>query len=519
MTRWKIYGVVAAVIAWGLLCTYGECLGEDQALEQLIKVFEQKGLLNASEAQLVRDALAKEEEKALRKEKEIQEKEQTLLKREEELKKKEEALQQKTVTFSERGEESEEKAIPEIEGRAKMSDAGGLCLSTQEPYEFSLCFDGLFQGDNKYFDYEEKNPSKDRFDIRRARLSISGQALNYFDYKFQYEFQGASARNLLDAYVDANVLRLASFRIGQFKEPFSLEQSTDVRNYVFAEPSFVYYLTPQRDVGLMAHASLWNDRVNYGIGIFNGDGLDDTAGGDEDAPQGTGRLVLSPFKTKGVRILENLQFGGSLSYANIDRSNVAIDIKTPGVTTLFNVASSTKFRVIRDADSCTRYGVELGWAYGPVALMGEYAHILFRDVTTSAERFDIGLRAYYAAILWMITGEKPSFKNGVFQAIEPARSVFQGGWGALGLAFRYEAFNTDDENVYQYLINQGDSVRKADSYSIALNWYLNRYASLIIDFSRTDFDVPLLTGRDPLTGTVFYNDHENVFSGRFQFQF
>jgi phosphate-selective porin OprO/OprP len=519
MTRWKIYGLVAAVIAWTLLCACGECLGEDRALEQLIKVFEKKGLLNASEAQLVRDTLAKEEEKALLKQKEIEEKERALMKREEELKKKEQALQEKAVTFPERGKESAEKAIPETEGRVKMGDAGGLCLSTQEPYAFSLCFDGLFQGDYKYFDYEEKNPSKDRFDIRLARLSISGQALKYFDYKFQYEFQGASARNLLDAYVDVNVLRPASFRIGQFKEPFSLEQSTDVGNYIFAEPSFVYYLTPQRDVGLMAHSSLWDDRVNYGIGIFNGDGLDDTVGGNEDAPQGTGRLVFAPFKTNGVHILENLQFGGSVSYANIDRNNVAIDIKTPGVTTFFNVASSTKFRVIRDADSCTRYAAELGWAYGPLALMGEYAHVLFRDVRTSAEQFDIGLRAYYISLLWVITGEKPSFKHGVFQAIEPARSVFQGGWGALGLAFRYEAFNTDDEDVYQYLINQGDSVRKADSYSIALNWYLNRYASLIIDFSRTDFDVPLLTGRDPLNGTATYNDHEDVFSGRFQFRF
>jgi hypothetical protein len=41
----------------------------------------------------------------------------------------------------------------------------------------------------------------------------------------------------------------------------------------------------------------------------------------------------------------------------------------------------------------------------------------------------------------------------------------------------------------------------------------------MMDFSRTDFDAPLLTGRDPLNGTATYNDREDVFTGRFQFRF
>jgi phosphate-selective porin OprO/OprP len=219
-----------------------------------------------------------------------------------------------------------------------------------------------------------------------------------------------------------------------------------------------------------------------------------------------------------IPALENLQFGGSFSHADIDRNNVSINIKTPGLTTFFSVASAAKYRIIRDADSCDRYDVELGWAYGPVALMAEYARVYYDNVRTSAEQFDIDLDARYVSFLWMITGEKPSFRQGVLQSIEPEHGVFQGGWGALGLALRYSAFQTD-EGVYQYLVTQGDSVRKADSYSIALNWWLNRFVRLIIDYSRTDFDSPLLIARDPLTGTAVYSDHENIITGRFQFQF
>jgi phosphate-selective porin len=225
---------------------------------------------------------------------------------------------------------------------------------------FSLCLSGLFQGDYRHFDYGEADPNKNRFDIRRSRLIVKGQNLKYLDYKFQYEFQGAGSRNLLDAYADVHALKAASFRIGQCKEPFGLELTTDVRNRIFAEPSIGFNLTLNRDVGLMAHGSLWTDSINYGIGIFNGDGPDDTAGGDEDSPQVTGRMVVAPFRSTSVPLLEYLQFGGFFSYANTDRNNVRINLNTPGLTTFFDVASAAKFRVIREADSASRYGAEMG---------------------------------------------------------------------------------------------------------------------------------------------------------------
>ena len=518
MARREVYIAIAAFLALILFIMPGECRGEEQALEQLINMFEKKGLLSPAEAGLVRETLAKETEKLQKKESAIEEKEKALLIKEEELKAQEEALKEKAAAISKEGKAQTAEKAPEKEDKLKVSYEDGLCLSTEAPYEFSLCFGGLLQVDYQYFDYGDENANKDRFDIRRARLLLQGKALKYFDYKFQFEFQGAESRNLLDAYVDVNALKAASFRIGQFKEPFGLEQSNEIKNWVFTEASPVYYLSPHRDVGLMAHASLWNDRVNYGMGIFNGDGPDDTVGGDEDSPQFSGRVVFSPFRAMNISPLENLQFGGSFYHANIDRNNVSINIKTPGLTTFFNVASAAKYRIIRNADSCDRYDVELGWAYGPVALMAEYARVYYDNVQTSSEQFDIDLDAWYVSLLWMIAGGKPSFRHGVFQSIEPAHGVFQGGWGALGLALRYSAFQTD-EGVYQYLVTQGDSVRKADSYSIALNWWLNRFARLIIDYTRTDFDSPLLIARDPLTGTAVYSDHENIITGRFQFQF
>jgi phosphate-selective porin OprO/OprP len=318
--------------------------------------------------------------------------------------------------------------------------------------------------------------------------------------------------------VDANVFSFASFRIGQFKEPFSLEHCTLDSLGFFAERSMGYYLTPGRDVGLMAHASLWSDRIYYGLGIFNGDGLDDAPGGHVDTPEFTGRLVLAPFKHRRISLLEDLQVGGSLSYAEIDQNNVEIHAKTTGLTPFFDVASRAKFNIIREADKRSRYGAELAWVWGPFAVAGESTYVLYQDITTSADQFDFELEDYYASLLWMVTGEKPALQNGVFQPIKPKRSVWDGGWGAIGLAFRYDSFEAD-QIAYDVLIYEGDSVREAEAYTIALNWYLAPSVRVVLDATRTEFDRPLLIDRDPLTGEAIYSDREVVITGRFQFGF
>ena len=481
----------------------------DLALEKLLTIFQEKGAITAAEVELIKEALADERWQLLMKEEQVEERQKLLMKWEEELKGRADALE------AEKGPQAQRR-VPGIPLEATYRD--GFCLQAYEPELFSLCLGGLLQADYRYFDYVEEDPNKNEFDLRRVRLRVSGQALRYFDYKFEYEFQGAGSRNLLDAYVDANVFSFASFRIGQFKEPFSLEHCTLDSFGFFAERSMGFYLTPGRDVGLMAHASLWSDRINYGFGIFNGDGLDDAPGGDVDTPEFTGRLVLAPFKHQGISLFEDLQVGGSVSYAKIDQNNVEIHAKTTGFTTFFDVASRAKFNIIRETDKRSRYGAELAWVWGPFAMAGEYIYVQYQDIITSADQFDFELKDYYASLLWMVTGEKPSLQYGVFQPIKPRRSVWEGGWGGLGIAFRYDFFEADDI-AYDVLIYEGNSVREAEAYTIALNWYLAPSVRVVLDATRTKFDRPLLIDRDPLTGEAIYSDREDVITGRFQFGF
>ncbi len=520
----------------------GVCSAETEALEQLLDLLRQNGAISQEQAGKIKTTLAKDRKALADREQAVAKREKALLQREQAIKEKAASRPLGQESIAQEVNKPPDSPVPEEKISAKTAKAGiekstqkvsetnkespleavfdnGFYLRSREKDLFELRIGTLLQVDYRYFNYDSDiDPAKNKFDIRRARLLLTGDLYRRFFYKFQYQFQGAGSRRLLDAYVDTRVLPFISFRVGQFKEPFSLEQYTSDRNIPFAERSMGFFLTPWRDVGLMAHASFWKDRIYYGVGIFNGDGLDDTVGGDSDSPEFTGRIVYAPFRNMGFPLWHGFQVGGSYSYAKADRNNVKVDVRTGGLTTFFNVNSAAKFNIIRDVNARTRYGAEMAWAYGPLLLWGEYINLQFSDVKTSDAQFDINLKDYYGALTWMITGEKPTLKGGKIQAIRPLQNLWQGGWGALGLAFRYDHFDGGD-SAYEYLIEPGNSVREATAYTIALNWYLNPYVRLLLNATRTNFDRPLLIEKDSLTGEAITSDREDVITGRFQLQF
>jgi phosphate-selective porin OprO/OprP len=136
------------------------------------------------------------------------------------------------------------------------------------------------------------------------------------------------------------------------------------------------------------------------------------------------------------------------------------------------------------------------------------------------DRFDFSMRAWYAQMLIMLTGERPVIKGGVLEKIRPLKdfNIRTGAWGAWGLAFMYQDFEAEDE-VYDFLVTAGDSIRKADSFTVGLNWYLNSMVRLTLNYSRTRFDDPLFLGSHPTKGYAYYQDIEHAWVTRFQLEF
>ena len=118
---------------------------------------------------------------------------------------------------------------------------------------------GRIHWDNAFFADDEFGGeiAEDGDVFRRTRLYLSGQVQERYDFKMQYDFADGSA-----AFKDVNfgikdMPVLGNIRIGQFKEPFSLEEIASSNDIAAIERANVNRLVPSRSAGVM----IYNDHA------------------------------------------------------------------------------------------------------------------------------------------------------------------------------------------------------------------------------------------------------------------
>ncbi|MEW6381952.1 MAG: porin [bacterium] len=416
-----------------------------------------------------------------------------------------------------------------IPGISLSSDLLKFAADHEEAFDLHL--GGALQVDYRY--YRESCRADNRFDIRKASLSLDGLLSPPLHYRIEWEFQGNDPKNLVEAYGEWEMHRLLVCRIGQFKEPYSLEGQTQDKALFFAERSMGYSYTPDRDVGLMLCGSSSPEIIAcYGAGIFNGDGKDGSAWGSRrDQPEVAVRLVLAPLCMIHWPWLKSFQFGGSLSQAQIDLSNVNLDVKSSGMVgtnrSLFVLNQNTKFGVLQNVKERDRWAFEAAWAIGPVALMGEYLGLKYKGLQPAGKP---GRKAvfssWYASVLIFLTEEFPRFQSGVLQPVKftenPAANLRDkhnrsaaADDGGLVLAIRTDHFSGDKEWIKE---DAFVSAREADAISVAVNWIIDPLYRLTVDYTGTDFSDPIRVRVNP-DGEVDYIRDEYVLTTRFTIAF
>jgi phosphate-selective porin OprO/OprP len=127
--------------------------------------------------------------------------------------------------------------------------------------------------------------------------------------------------------------------------------------------------------------------------------------------------------------------------------------------------------------------------WGPFGLLAEYTAsktALQRGIST----LDATNKAWQVAASWVLTGENASFKGVLPRS--PLTPDFSG-FGALEVALRYTVMNLDDA-IFPYFANPSTSARRAAEWSVGLNWYLNRWIKLMVDYEQTGFKGGALGG-------------------------
>jgi phosphate-selective porin len=222
---------------------------------------------------------------------------------------------------------------------------------------------------------------KDRFRLRRARVNLTGDFAEQFDFKVEGDFgqndgtnNNRTAFSGTDIWLNWHQFPGAQIKIGQYKAPFGLDQLTpDTSLYTIERTLPTGAITPDRQIGAQLwgkpFSNIWpdgKDLLTYYAGIFNGNGKNTTVN-DNNNFMYVGRLESTLFKDvfgKG----SFLKLGADVLNSRDDKGT---NISQSG-NLLVNSDGSLSPFVLPGADERTAWSVDAWVKLGPFDLIGEY---------------------------------------------------------------------------------------------------------------------------------------------------
>jgi len=478
------------------------------------------------------------------------------------------------VRILKRKHELEQEALEASKKAAPVVKAGSSGFSLESPDgNNTIRFRGLVQTDHRLF-FEGANDIRNRSDQRagdlnedgfhdasntwlgrRLRPTIEGTLLGKYDFRLMPEFGGGTV-TIFDAYLDARLHPAFKVRVGKFKSFVGLERLQSASDIKFIERSYVTNtLLPNRDLGLAIHGDILNDTLNYAFGLMNGvtDGGNISTGPQfSGRKEFTGRLFATPFWNQDT-VFRGLGIGAAATYTSVHgernlnfTDTTAADATRNGLPSYLTDGQNTFFRYSGAtlADGARiRVSPQAYYFVGPLGVISEYARVI-QDVSLSTGGSPPGggpgsntvitpntgktlhHQAWHVTVSYILTGEDNSFRG-----VRPRHNFhFPSDWGAWELVGRYGEIVLDADTFKNpagtsftgAYANLSESAKRARSWAVGLNWYLNQNVRVAVNYSETKFDGGAGNGVSPINaaGTnVQDRPDERVFLSRVQLAF
>lgn len=377
--------------------------------------------------------------------------------------------------------------------QAPEAKSEGDCIKVKwEPAPSIKSCDGLFEMNLRgrlMFDAGFISDDDDTMDIeatevRRARLGIEGKAWKDIKYKFEIDFADNEV-DAKDAYLQWKPGWGGGTKLtfGQFKTPNSLEEQTSSRYITFVERASItdaFSLARQIGVGVGYGGEINGMGWTLNVGAFRGDFGNDT---DHEGSTFAARATFGPSFND-----VDLHLGGSVRYRT-DGSDTDVPANA-GLSDFryrqrpHHHLSDRFIATPRIAEDDLFYGAEAALVAGPFSIQGEYA---WQNSNLDATGAAVGngndptFSGGYVDVSFFLTGEKRAYdgKKGKFGRIKVNDPVFEGGFGAWQLAYRYDMIDLTDEGI------QGG---EQDTHIVGLNWHLNRHARFMVNYAMSDIE-------------------------------
>ena len=414
-----------------------------------------------------------------------------------------------------------------IERRLDEADAAKKKESAK-PKLPSVTVSGVFQADAVWFDQDAASLEQFGYiengaDIRRARLGARSQVTETTNAFIQMDFGFFGRPTFADCWVEQTELPLlGNVRVGQWKQPFSLETVSSFRYTTFMERASIFQaFVPFRKLGIGFYDHSDDLNTTWAWSYFRtgqdqfGNSLS-SEGGNGFA----GRLTQLLWYGGGAGS-EYMHVGGAYYFNSPPRGitrfrsipEIYVGEAGPGLVgtsgqTVPGAANGTPFFVdtglMLHVDDVQTFGLETLLVHGPLSFQAE---------AMAASVDQVGQRSLfhgnYSQVGYFLTGEHRPYdrKAAVVDRIIPNQSFGKGGIGAWEVAARFSHIDLTDDAIIG---------GRMDNLTFGVNWFINPYVKWEFNYVHSWND-----GRDhhPVLSDIYASSDINAFGTRVQADF
>lgn len=377
----------------------------------------------------------------------------------------------------------------------------GLQFSTDNE-EFLVKLRLMFQSEWRQYEQINQDPVSSGFYMPRSRFYFTGRLTKPIEYNLSFQ-QGYTSFGVLNAYANFNYDPRFQFRIGRFKVPFIYERYKLHAWQLIAPERSLFTVNFQggRQVGGMSHGHLFENRLEYGVGIF--DGPRRSIQDYNSAKNVVAMLNFTPFENQPDSFLRGLNFGGSVDSGDqnnpltpavlrtsVNASNQ--ELSSPSAVNNAVVPFLAFNQGVKEKGLRALWELHLAYYYQGLSLLAAWDSGFDSYARSAAARPQrVPIDGWFVQAAYILTGET-LIDRVVIDPLRPfdlRKGKF--GLGAWELTARYSDLSLGDEVFTAGLADPNLWTNRVGMVDLGANWYLNRWMKVYFDWEHAMFGQPV----------------------------
>ncbi|AMV38285.1 porin [Planctomyces sp. SH-PL62] len=369
-----------------------------------------------------------------------------------------------------------------------------------EEYRLQIHYESQIEA--RIWSQSDQTPANSGIFLPRQRIFFSGNITKPVEYELAVNRGSGGTFNLLNAFINLHFNDRFQFRFGRFFTPLPYDQYA-ISNYWLPTPErslFTTNLSLNRQFGLMAWGYLFDKRLDYAAGVFNG-----SRNSFESLDNGVDFVAYfnaRPFQqSEALEFARFLNVGSSVAFGRQDQSPVPLSFRIGGGSpnTDSPGAGTTPFLIL-NRDVVERGDRLLGSVHAAyfnrgLSLIGEWQYGYGSYASAARPSGDpVPFSGFYVTGGYFLTGEHVEQRSRLYpkRPLIPTKKGGARGIGAWELVARASELRLGEQIFSSGFADPNLWSNRAATTEVGVNWYWNEYMKIYGFWLHGEFGDPVL---------------------------